>query len=47
VDPGWRRQAIFEHIEITVSGWAAVHQVEIFGFLQDGEETSEVTFQEE
>lgn len=40
-------RAIFEYIEITVSGWANVHRVEIFGISSDGESVSEITFEDD
>ena len=40
-------RAIFAYIEITVSGWANVHQVKIFGISPDGNDVSEVTYQDE
>jgi len=39
--------AIFQHIEITVSGWATVHRVEIFGSTFAGDAVHEVTFQDD
>ncbi len=40
-------RAIFEYIVISVSGWANIHRVEIFGISSDGENVSEITFQED
>lgn len=40
-------RALFEYIAITVSGWANVHKVEIFGRSTEGEAVSEITFQKE
>jgi hypothetical protein len=40
-------RALFEYIAISVSGWANVHLVEIFGTASDGKAVREVTFRED
>ena len=40
-------KAVLEYILITVSGWANVHQVEIFGISAGGQPVNEITFQKD